>query len=157
MTNGFRAAVAAVLLALPGGAIAHDGVHIHEAFAMISPAGNSGAVFMLIDNHGAEEDRLVAAATPAAMRVELHTHEEDAAGVMRMIEVEEGFVIPAGGERRLERGGDHVMLMGLTDALTEGDVVTLTLTFEREGDVVLEVPVGAPGDVDSGGHGHSHD
>lgn len=150
----FRAALAALLLAAPLPALAHDGVHVHGPFAVISPAGTTGAAFMTIDNTGPEDDRLIAAQAGIAQRVELHTHEVDAEGVMRMIEVVEGFVIPAGGERRLERGGDHVMFLGLTEELAEGDRITLTLEFAREGTVVLEVPVGAPG---MGGHDHGHD
>ena len=158
-----RAAMAAALCALPLSAMAQDGVHVQDAFAIVSPAGHSGAAFMVIDNHGAADDRLVAARSDVAQRVELHTHTEDDQGVMRMVEVEEGFVIPAGGERLLERGGDHVMFLGLTRELAEGDTVAVTLVFEREGEIDLEIPVGAPGmaghDHDHGhdhGHGHGH-
>ena len=157
-----RAAAAALLLALPGAAAAHDGVHVHDAFAIVSPAGTSGAAFMRIDNTASADDRLVAAASDVAERVELHTHVEDDQGVMRMIEVEEGFVVPAGGEHLLERGGDHVMFLGLTRPLAEGDTVTVTLVFENEGEMVLDIPVAQarPGDHGNGhdhSHGHSHD
>ena len=150
------AAAAALAFALPFAAAAHDGVHVHDAYAMISPAGTSGAVFMRIDNMGHHDDRLVAAGSDVAMRVELHTHVEDDAGVMRMVEVEEGFVIPSGGERMLQRGGDHVMLMGITRDMAEGEMIALTLEFEHEGVVELEVPVGAPGMGDHHEH-HGHD
>lgn len=159
-----RAAAAALLLALPGTVAAHDGVHVHDAFAIVSPAGHSGAAFMRIDNTAAADDRLVAAASDVAERVELHTHIEDDQGVMRMVEVEEGFVIPAGGEHLLERGGDHVMFLGLSRTLAEGDMLTVTLVFENEGELELEIPVGQarPGDHGNGhmhghAHGHSHD
>jgi copper(I)-binding protein len=135
-------AAATLALALP--AAAQDGIQVEEPFALISPAGNSGAAFMRIVDHGTAGDRLVGAASDVAMRTELHTHVEGADGVMRMLEVEEGFAIPPGGTHLLERGGDHVMLMGLTRPLAEGDVITLTLTFEKEGEVLVEVPVGAP-------------
>jgi hypothetical protein len=156
MTPRFsRVAAAALLLGVPLAATAHDGVHVHDAFAIVSPAGTSGAAFMLIDNHGAEDDRLVAARSEVSERVELHTHIEDAAGVMRMVEVEEGFAIPAGGERLLARGGDHVMFLGLRHAPAEGDSITVTLVFEREGEVTVEVPVRAPG-MEAPGHDHGH-
>ena len=151
-----RAALAALFVALPLAASAHDGVHVHDAFAIISPAGSSGAAFMLIDNHGAADDRLVAARSDVARRVELHTHIEDDQGVMRMVEVEEGFAIPSGGERLLERGGDHVMFLGLTRELAEGDSVEVTLVFEQEGEITLEIPVRAPG-MGGHSHGHAHD
>jgi copper(I)-binding protein len=139
-------AAAALALALPAASQdgPHDGVHVEDPYAMISPAGNSGAAFMRIADHGTAGDRLIAADSDVARRTELHTHVEGADGVMRMLEVEEGFAIPPGGTHLLERGGDHVMLMGLTRPLAEGDVITLTLTFEKEGEVLVEVPVGAP-------------
>jgi periplasmic copper chaperone A len=137
----FHAAFAAAVLALaaPGLAVAHDGVHINQPY--VRAGAQSGAVFMVIVNHAAADDRLIGAATDAAKKAELHTHIENADGVMQMVEVPEGFVIPAEGQHELARGGDHVMLMGLTRALATGDTISLTLTFERAGDVTVEVPV----------------
>ena len=152
----FRTALAAALIALATPAatpVAAQVIEVSDPFAIISPAGNSGAAFMRLANPGGTDDRLVAAAADVSERVELHTHEEDDAGVMRMIEVAEGFPIPADGERLLERGGDHVMFLGLTRDLAEGDSITLTLRFETAGDVTLEVPVRAPMPA---GHSHSH-
>ena len=117
-------------------------IEVHDAYARSSASmSTSGAAFMMIHNHGGEDDRLVAVSTDIAARAELHTHEQDANGVMRMIHVEEGFDLPDDGEIAMQRGGAHVMLMGLTDTLEQGDIVTLTLTFEKAGDVVIEVPV----------------
>ncbi|NYS25903.1 copper chaperone PCu(A)C [Rhodobacteraceae bacterium 2376] len=146
------AAIAAVL-STP----AFADIHIHDPFARVSSImAQSGAAFMVIENHGPAEDRLIAAESEVAQRVELHTHLEDDQGVMRMIEVEEGFAIPAGGQHGLVRGGDHVMFMGLTRQLTHGDVVALTLIFENAGEVMLEVPVDLERAADHG-HSHGHD
>lgn len=101
----------------------------------------SGAAFMTLMNHADEDDRLVAVQSDAAERVEIHTHKEDANGVMKMMEVKEGFVVPAGGMHALQRGGDHVMFLGLKDAMEQGEMISLTLTFENAGDVTVEVPV----------------
>lgn len=101
----------------------------------------SGAAFMTLMNHADEDDRLVAVQSDAAERVEIHTHKEDANGVMKMTEVKEGFVVPAGGMHALQRGGDHVMFLGLKDAMEQGEMISLTLTFENAGDVTVEVPV----------------
>lgn len=131
------AAAATLCLTLP--ATAHDGVAIKDAYARASSA--SGAVFLVIENHQTADDRLIAASSDAAMRVELHTHRQSAEGVMQMMEVPEGFVIPGDGSHALARGGDHVMLMGLKAPLNTGDTVSLTLTFERAGTLTVEVPV----------------
>lgn len=146
-----RPLVAAMLMLMPGAALA-EGPVVQDAHAIISPAGQSGAAFMRLDNPGRQDDRLVAAAADIAARVELHTHIEDDAGVMRMVEVEEGFALPAGGHHMLQRGGDHVMFMGLHDAPEPGDRIALTLTFASGATVVVDVPVVAPGDAPMGGH-----
>ena len=96
---------------------------------------------MVIHNDGPQADRLIGVGGDFAARVELHTHRDSGNGVMQMIHVEEGFEIPAGGTHALRRGGDHVMLMGLSRPLPDGETVTLTLIFETTGEVVIEVPV----------------
>ena len=133
------AAIAAVSFALP--AFAGD-IMIEDPYARASTGmSKSGAAFMIIKNMGEADDRLVAAASDVAMRVELHTHISDANGVMKMVQVEEGFAIPAGGAHALQRGGDHVMFMGLNRPLEQGDTVTVTLTFEKAGEMTVDVPV----------------
>jgi len=117
-------------------------ITIHDAYARASGASaKSGAIFMTIENTGEADDRLIAAKTDFAMKAELHTHIEDTNGVMMMREVEGGFAIQSQGRHSLKRGGDHVMLMGITKPLTQGESLTLTLTFEKAGEVVVDVPV----------------
>lgn len=144
------AAAFAALFAFP--AVAQDGLVIVDPYARVAgPATKAGAVFMVIENHAAADDRLVGATTDAAVRAQLHRHVAGDGGIMRMIHVEEGFPIPAGGVHHLARGGDHVMLTGLARPLTQGDRLTLTLRFEKAGEVTVEVPV----DNDRApGHGH---
>lgn len=115
-------------------------IEIHDQYARSSNA-MAGAAFMMIYNYGDTDDRLLSVTSDAAARVELHTHTEDENGVMRMGEVEAGFVLPAGGELLMKRGGDHVMFMGLSDPFNQGDIVTITLVFENAGEVVVEIPV----------------
>lgn len=120
-----------------------------------SPSAKSGAIFLELMNQG-QDDRLIAASTPAAKRAELHTHQEDADGVMRMLHVEEGFALPAGEALMLKRGGKHVMLMGLTAPLENGATVPLTLTFEKAGEITVDVIVDRDRKPSHGGHGHGH-
>jgi periplasmic copper chaperone A len=154
------AAVAACLtlaaLTLP--ALAHEGLHVEDPYVRVTgPSAQSGAAFMTLTNHTDTDRRLIAARSDVAQRVELHTHAEDAQGVMRMIHVTEGFVIPAQGERVLDRGGDHVMFLGLTRSLSDGDLVVVTLVFDDGVDQQIEVQI--PVDttrMPATGHGHSH-
>ncbi|MCO6381321.1 copper chaperone PCu(A)C [Oceanicola sp. 502str15] len=146
------------LAALMAGSPAMAEIRIVDAYARAaSPAAKSGAAFMEIVNGGTEDDRLVGVASEAAARVQLHTHESAGEGVMKMRHVEEGFAVPAGGHHLLARGGDHVMMMGLTGPLEQGATVRLTLTFEKAGEVVVEVPVDnerAPEAMDHSKMGH---
>jgi copper(I)-binding protein len=149
------AAAAAVAFTLPAFA---EGITITDAYARsASPSAMTGAAFMTITNDGPEDDRLIAARSEAAERVELHTHLIDANGVARMVEVEDGFVIPAGGSHVLERGGDHVMFLGLTAPFEPGGTVPLTLVFEKAGEIAVELPVDmSRGPAQGMGHGVMH-
>ncbi|WP_372839998.1 copper chaperone PCu(A)C [Phaeovulum sp.] len=61
-----------------------------------------------------------------------------------MVRAPDGWAIPAGGTHLLQRGGDHVMFTGMNPRPEMGDVVTLTLTFEKADDVSAQIVVGAP-------------
>jgi periplasmic copper chaperone A len=104
-------------------------------------AGGAGAVFLILQNTGTADDRLLSVTTDAAQMAELHSHTQDANGVMTMGAIEGGIALPAGASHALARGGDHIMLMGLTRALDQGDNVDLTLTFEKAGTLTITVPV----------------
>jgi copper(I)-binding protein len=146
------AALAALALATPATA---QEIHILDPYARsASPMAKTGAAFMLIENIGDADDRLIGAASPAAKMVQLHTHREEG-GVMKMIHVEDGFPVPAGETVFLQRGGNHVMLMGLTEPFEQGKTIPLTLTFETSGEIVIEVPVDLARKPEHGqGHGH---
>jgi len=138
---------------------AHDGVHILDPYARSNGGlGANGAVFLRIENHSASAERLIGVASDVAEKVEMHTHSETADGVMQMPAVPEGFAIDAKMSHALDRGGDHIMLMGLTRALKDGDSFTLTLTFEHAGVVIIEVPVDNARKPGAAGQDHSgHD
>ncbi|MBE1292016.1 MAG: copper chaperone PCu(A)C [Rhodobacteraceae bacterium] len=147
------AAAAAVAFALP--AFADSTIAVNDAYARVSSKmAKAGAAFMVITNSGAEDDQLIGVTSDVAKRTELHTHKDDGNGNMQMIHVKEGFTVPAGGVHALARGGDHVMFMGLTRGLEHGDIVNVTLTFEKAGDVMLEVPVDLERKPDHGAMKH---
>jgi copper(I)-binding protein len=138
-------------LALPAMAQTAPAVQQPWARASAGQAAN-GAAYLTFANQGAA-DRLVAAASPVARRVELHTHINDN-GVMRMREVEGGIAVPQ-GTTTLRPGGLHVMLMGLHQPLREGESFPLTLRFASGAEVTVQVPV--RGAAASGaGHRHAH-
>lgn len=153
-----RFPLAALAVLMPVAAAAHDGVHINDAY-LRSANPKTAAAFMELENHADRECRLVGVSTDAAEVAELHTHQDDA-GVMKMIKVEDGFAVPAGGKHHLQRGGDHVMLMGLTAPLTDGQTITMQFDFGECGQEQAEIAVDnqrAPDDAaHGGGHGDDH-
>jgi copper(I)-binding protein len=66
--------------------------------------------------------------------------------------VEGGIPLPPGETVKLQPGGFHIMLLGLSQGLTAGSNVPLTLTFEKAGSVQVDVPVEAMGSMGPGGH-----
>ena len=93
-------------------------------------AAGAGAVGCYVGLQASVDDRLVAVATPAAARGEIHTMSMDD-GVMRMRQLPDGLALPAGESVALKPGAEHLMLMAPTGALDEGGEVELTLTFEK--------------------------
>ena len=71
--------------------------------------------------------------------VELHQMQMQG-DVMRMRQVD-AIDIPANKSVALEPGGLHIMLVGLKAPLKEGDRFPMTLTFEKAGEVKVDVVV----------------
>ncbi|NSX54566.1 copper chaperone PCu(A)C [Parasulfitobacter algicola] len=159
LSKTLLATAVAVSLALPAFAEKMNKIMVTDPYARSStPTSKSGAAFMSIMNHTDQDDRLISASSDAAARVELHTHKEED-GIMMMLEVEEGFPIAAGETHMLQRGGDHVMLMGLKQPLVQGEMIDVTLTFEKAGQVQVQIPVDLERKPNHNGHadhnGHS--
>jgi copper(I)-binding protein len=109
-----------------------------------APGQSTGAGYMVVLNQGNEPDQLVGASSPAAARVEIHTHSVDSQGVARMREVS-SVELPAGGEIRFAPGALHLMLVDLAQPLKAGQNVPLTLSLEKAGRVEVQLTVEAPG------------
>jgi periplasmic copper chaperone A len=103
------------------------------------PAVAVGVAYFSITNLGSRADRLVALSSPIASAVEMHaTHEAHRVVEMRAVAALE---CPAGVTIKIEPGGLHVMLMGLTRPLIAGTTFDLSLQFRDAGIVALKVPV----------------
>lgn len=134
-------ATLSAILASPQAVRAADLV-VKDAFARATTGTSPGAAYLVIEA-GPQPDRLIAAASPRAARVELHTMTMQD-NVMRMRELN-AIEIPANATTKLAPGGLHLMLMGLTAPLRPGETVPITLTFEKAGPRQVEVKVAAPG------------
>lgn len=133
------------LVVIAGAAGAQPGeLAVGNAWARATPGkSETGAAYVTILSP--TPDRLVAAATPAAAKAELHTMEMSGA-VMKMRPVA-GVDIPAGKTVTLAPGGVHIMLMGLAKPLQAGQSFPLTLTFEKAGARTVDVEVAKVGAI----------
>lgn len=133
-----------LLLVACSGASSGGEILVTDARVPVS-AGANGAAYMTLANDGDTDATLVSAGTDIAESVELHeTTTQD--GSMSMQEVD-GIDIPAGGDAVLEPGGLHMMLIGVTEDLAEGDTVEITLTFDNAGEQTASAEVVPLGDM----------
>jgi copper(I)-binding protein len=104
------------------------------------------AGFMTLANKGAEADRLVAAISPLAEKIEIHGIKVVGAGIA-MLPLERGVGLPADTTITLQPRGYHLLLQGLKAPLAEGQRVPVTLTFEKAGTRQVELTVQAEGPI----------
>ena len=104
-----------------------------------APGAKVAVGYMEIRNNGRQPDRLVAASTEVAQRVEMHITQRDGE-VMRMRQVK-AFEIPARERYTLAPVGPHLMLVDIVRPLKKGERIPLTLRFERAGEVQVELEV----------------
>lgn len=129
---------------------------ISVPFTRATPPGASvaGGYFTVV-NKGSAPERLVGLTADISPRAEVHEMKMDK-GMMTMRPVEGGLAIPPGGKLELKPGGYHVMFMGITRQLKAGETVKMVLTFEKAGQVAVEVPVEAIGAKGPSAGEHSH-
>lgn len=124
----------------------HDELHFSDGWVRVSEYsdhvdGMTGA-FATIENHADHDVTLVGGSAEIANMVEVH-EVLMLDGEMKMQAKEGGILIKAGESVTLEPGGLHVMLMGLKEAILEGDEVTLTLDFDGYEDQTFTWPAKA--------------
>ena len=124
----------------------------HPYAKATAPGARAGGAYFTLENRGAQGDRLIAVASPAAASAEMHSMAMDG-NVMRMRALRE-IEIPAGARVALKPGGLHVMLLDLKQPLVSGDTVPLTLTFARAGTVEVTVNVEPMVPVSDTAHQH---
>lgn len=128
-------------------------LHIERPYARATVANQpSGGAYLSIENKGKTADKLIAAASPVAKSVQIHTMSMEG-NVMKMREVS-GIELKPSAKVQMKPGdGYHLMLIGLRQPLKAGDKFPLTLTFEKAGKT--EVSVTVEDRKDSGAH-HMH-
>ncbi|HUP93272.1 MAG TPA: copper chaperone PCu(A)C [Burkholderiales bacterium] len=128
-------------------------VKVANAWARATvPGQNTGAAYVdLTSDRGAV---LVAAGSPLAARVELHSMTNDG-GVMRMRQLPK-VELPAGQTVRLEPNGVHLMLVELKQPLKPGDKLPLVLSVQSSGMSLTTLKIEAEVRAAANGAQHGH-
>jgi len=113
-------------------------LRIDDVWARTGQPGQVSAAFMDVKNKGAA-DKIVSAHCDCAKATELHDMNM-ADGKMRMMQVS-AMEIPADGELKLKSGSYHIMLIGLNRPLVAGEMLPITLKFEKAGEVTVQAKV----------------
>ena len=123
------------------GGLAQAGIESSEAWTRATPPGTKVAVgYLTLRNTGKVKRELLKITSPAAQAVSLHQTSVDANGVSRMWPIGKLELAP-GEVLRFEPNGRHLMLEGLGASLVAGKRVAVTLVFEQEAPVTVQLEV----------------
>lgn len=112
----------------PAAADAAPPLAITDPWVKTTGKGMSAAFGTLVNNTDSDIT-VVSGTSPLSPKIELH-EVVDSKGKMIMRPKEGGFVIPARGTHQLQPGGDHIMLMGVTEEVKPGAQIPFTLTLK---------------------------
>ncbi len=112
-------------------------IEIDNPRAVLSPIiVGSCSVFLNIGNKGRGSDALIRARVHIPGTVaELHIMED---GKMKKVDTIE---IPSAGIVRLRPAGPHIMVFKMPKISKKGNVIMMTLVFEKSGEKVFSVPI----------------
>ncbi len=105
----------------------------------VPPVSKNSAAYMIINNHGDQEDQLLSVHSALAEAAETHTVVKK--GALKSMQPVQRIAIPAHGSVALKPGGFHIMLINLKAPLRAGDQTRLLLKFQHAGDVKLTVEI----------------
>lgn len=123
-----------------------------DAWCRPSPNGaKAGGCYVTLT--AATDDRLTGGSTPRAGSLQVHEMKTEN-GMMKMAELTGGLPLPAGQAVALAPGGNHLMLIGLTAPLVDGETVPLTLQFASAPAITVQAQVRQPAmdGMDHGAH-----
>jgi copper(I)-binding protein len=113
---------------------------VEQPWARATPRrATTGVAYMALINNGTAADRLTGATTPVADKVQFHQEtEENGVSHMRQVQTVE---IKPGAKVIFKPGEMHMMLVGLKQPLIEGQSLSLTLQFEKAGNIEATLPI----------------
>ncbi|GAA3373137.1 hypothetical protein GCM10020367_31880 [Streptomyces sannanensis] len=91
--------------------------------------------FLTVSNSGPAADKLTSVTSSLSSDITIHETKN------QKMQRATSFDVPANGTLDLERGGSHIMFMGLKEKPKPGQKVPVELHFEKTGTVKVELPV----------------
>jgi copper(I)-binding protein len=114
------------------------GLEIYDAVAPASPAPDVASLYFTVVNTGQQPDTLTAVRTNVGMAM---LHDMVTEGGLSMMRHVPTIAIGARDTLRLVPGSYHVMLSGLSQPVRVGDTISVTLEFERAGQLTFNAAV----------------
>ncbi len=133
-------ALACALLLLAGCPRSGTAIRVEEAWARPTAGSGPGAAYLSIRNDGDQADRLLGARSACCATIEIH-HTQVSEGRMSMVPIENGIAFAPGATVELKPGGYHLMLFELIEPLRIGMRFAVTLEFEQNGEIPVEIEV----------------
>ncbi len=125
-------------------AVSASAIEVKDAWVQAVPPGSSAtAAFMTIVNDSDETIALTGGTSAAAGTIApmITTRETvDGQEVMGMAAAESLEIAP-GATRQLQPGGDHLMLLDMSEVPKAGTTIEITLTFKPGGAKTVTLPV----------------
>jgi hypothetical protein len=136
-----------LILALAGCAprpdVTFKNIEVFNARLVMPPAGTAepaAAAYMLIKNGSQRTDELLSVSTVIG---EASLHETSMVGGVASMDPIYSIKLPSGASVELKPGSYHILVTGLEQGLKPGDIVQLTLHFEKAGEMIVPLKVSA--------------
>lgn len=117
-----------------GESVEATGIEVKSAWARPALPGMNTALYFTLTNASTDAIAIIGIETDVAERAEMHrttlTRKTDSDGrptQMMTMEPVTMYEVPAGGSLTLKPGGFHIMLLGVTRDLLEGERIEVTL------------------------------
>ncbi|MEO6014680.1 MAG: copper chaperone PCu(A)C, partial [Devosia sp.] len=106
------------------------------------PNAKSAAGYMVIENTGADADRLIGVKSEAATTIDVHQMKMNGE-MMEMSPIEGGLEIPAHGKLELAPMGYHLMFTGIATPFKQGECVQIFLEFQSGHELPITLNIGS--------------
>ncbi len=117
---------------------------ISQPWSRAAPRGaETASSYLTVENKGATADRLVGASSDVAEKIEIEQISK-VGGATQVKPVDGGLAIAPGEKMVLAPGGNRLGLQKLKSQLKKGAKVSMTLTFEKAGQVAVSFDVLSP-------------